>query len=63
MQNFNTTLAASGTLAKGVKVQYLCNIVHGEALFQFDLLSSDVEGTNPLTVENIILWLASYFFL
>ena len=62
VQNFNMTLAASGTLAMGVKIQYICTLVRLEALHQFDLLSADVEGTNPLTTKNIILGLASYFF-
>ena len=49
-------------VATYAKVQYIHALVHGEVLHQFDFLSSDVEGTNPLTVENIILGLASYFF-
>ena len=40
------------------KVQYLCTLVIGEALRQFDLIHADVEGANPLTVEAIILGLA-----
>ena len=54
MLNFNMTLAASDTLATGAKIQYICTIVCGEALRQFDLLSTDMEGANPLTVENFI---------
>ena len=54
MLNFNMTLAASDTLAMGAKIQYICTIVCGEALRQFDLLSTDMEGANPLTVENFI---------
>ena len=56
------TLAAPWTLAKDAKVKYLPTLVCGEALRQFDSLSADMEGTNPLIVENIILGLASYFF-
>ena len=51
-------LLESGTLATGAKIQYLCNLVHGEALSQFYSLSADMEGTNTLTVENIIKGLA-----
>ena len=29
MKNFNTNIAASGTLATGVKIQYLCTIFRG----------------------------------
>ena len=50
--NFNMTLAASGKLEMDAKVQYIRTLVHGESLRQFDLLSADVEGENPLTVEN-----------
>ena len=58
VRNFNMTLAASGTLAKSAKVNYSRTLVHGEVLRQFYLLSDDVEGKNPLAVEN-----SSYFFL
>ena len=57
--NFRTTLAESGTLSMGAKVQYLNTIARGEPLCQFESFSADGEGTNPLTVENIILGLAS----
>ena len=60
--NFNITLAVSRALVRGAKIQYLRTLVCGEALRQFDLLSDDVEGTNPLTVLNIILGLALYGF-
>ena len=55
-------ILGSGLLATGAKNKYLCTIVCGEALRQFDSLCADVEGSNPLTVETIILGLASYFF-
>ena len=62
VRKFNMTLAASGMLATGDKIQYLCTLVHVELLHQFDSMSTDVEGTNPLTVETIILELCVYFF-
>ena len=62
MRNFNITLAASGTLEDGAKIQYLRTLVRGEALRKFDLFTDDMEGMNPLTVETIILGLYSYFF-
>ena len=46
VRNFQTTLAATGTLETEAKVQYLCVIFLGEALHQFDLLSADVENTD-----------------
>ena len=36
VRNFNTTLAATGTLDMGANIQYLCTLVCGEALRQFD---------------------------
>ena len=54
VRNFNMTLVESGTLEAGAKYQYLCNLVHGEALRQFDLLSSGVEGTETLNVKFIL---------
>ena len=59
--NFNKTLAAAGMLEAGAKYQYLCTIVCGEALRQFDSLSADVEGTETLNVDYIIRGLAQYF--
>ena len=56
------TLAASGMLEAGAKVQYLHTLVHGEVLCHFDSFSADMESTNPLTVENIVKGLVLYFF-
>ena len=61
--NFNMTLTASQNLNTAAKVQYLCMNIRVEALRQFYLLSSDMEDTDPLTVESIILELGAYFFL
>ena len=52
--NFNMTLAASGMLETAAKVQYLCTLSNGDELCQFDSLSADMEGTNPLRTEAII---------
>ena len=56
---FSMTLAVPGKILIDAKVKHIFTIVHVEALRQFDLLSYDVEGTDPLTVETIILGLAS----
>ena len=42
VRNFNMTIAASGTLEADEIFQFLFNIVHGEALYQFSLFSADV---------------------
>ena len=49
--NFKITLKASGTLQDAAKIQYLCKLVHGEALRQFDMLSADFESITPLELE------------
>ena len=40
--NFNITLAVSGMLEASTKIQYLCTLVLGGLLCQFDSLSSDM---------------------
>ena len=55
------TLAESGMLEAGAKYQYLCTLVRGELLFQFESLSADVEGTETLNIDYIIMGLAQYF--
>ena len=42
VRNFNMTLAASGALEAGAKIQYLRTLVRREALHQFDSFSADV---------------------
>ena len=47
--NFNTTIATSGMLETGAKVQYLHTLVRGDTVFQSASLSDDVESTDTLT--------------
>ena len=62
VRNFQMTLAATGTLDMKAKVHYICTLVRGEFLLQFDLLSADVENTDTtLTVEYLIKGLACFF--
>ena len=58
VHNSNMTLTASGTLEAGAKNQYLHTLVRGEALYQFDSFSADVESTQILNVDDIIKGLA-----
>ena len=60
IRNFNMTLAVSGTLKAGAKVQYLCTMVCVEALHHFDALSDEVESSTPETLTSIILGLGTY---
>ena len=49
------TLAVTGMLEMEAKVWYLCTLVRGEALHQFDLLYSDVENMDTsLTVDCLL---------
>ena len=54
IRDFNMTLVATETLEMDAKIWYLCTLVRGEALLQFDLLSADVENTETLNVDNCI---------
>ena len=58
LQNFNITLAVSGTLATDKNIQYICTLVCVKLLCRFDLLSADVEVAHPINVEASILGLA-----
>ena len=50
VRNFNMTIKASVILETAKKVKYICTLVRGDALIQFDWMYSDVKSTNPLTV-------------
>ena len=52
--DLNMTLAASGTLGAGAKYQYLCTLVHGEALCNFDLLPSNIESMQTQTLMTLL---------
>ena len=51
MKNFKTTLAAIGTKERNTRILYVCTLFHGEALRQFEFLSSKVENTETLNVD------------
>ena len=44
VQNFHMTLVASGMLEPEAKVQYICTLVCGEALCQFDFVSAHAKN-------------------
>ena len=62
IHKFQTTLEAPGTLDDGAKIQYLCMIVHGEALNKLDMLSVGVGIATTEHLNLIILGLGTYFF-
>ena len=42
IQSLNMTIEAPGTLKAGSNIQYLCTLVNGEALHQFDTFYAEV---------------------
>ena len=64
IRNFQMTLVSTGTLETEEKVQYICTLVHGEALRQFYLLSADMKNIEtPLYVDYLLKGLACLIFL
>ena len=63
MGNFNITLNASEMFVAGVNIQYLCTLLRGEVLRQFDMLSAEVGVTTPEILTSVILGLGTYCFL
>ena len=62
IRNFNMAHEASGTILSGLKIQYLCTMVHGEALRQFDTFSDEVVINPSKNLKSIILVLGTYVF-
>ena len=62
-RNVDMTLVASGMLEAGAKYQYLCTLVHGEALHKYYLLSADIVGMETIKVDYIIRGIVQYFLL
>ena len=62
IMNFNMICEASGTLLAGANIQYLCTIVCGEALLQFDTLSAEVGSTTSENLKSVLFGLGAYFF-
>ena len=50
VRNFSMTLVVSGTLEMGANIQYLCPLVRGKVLHNFDLFSADMEMMETLNV-------------
>ena len=54
------TLAATGMLDIYARIQYLCMLVHGKTLRQFDFFSTEIENTEAINVDYYIKGLAFY---
>ena len=55
VHNFMITLDAPGTLVANTKIQYLCTLINGEYLYQFDALCSQV-GSTTMAYLNGVIW-------
>ena len=62
LQNFQMTLKASGTLADGANIPYLCTVVRGEALRRLDTFYVEVGSTTTDNLNLISLVLGTYCF-
>ena len=63
ISNLNMTLQASGTYAAAADIQYLCTLLSGESLRQFDILSAEVGINTSENLKSIIQGLGTYCFL
>ena len=52
---------ALGTLTASAKLQYICTLLHCEALCQFDNLCAQVGSTTTPHISQITLGLGMYF--
>ena len=62
MKNFNRAVDRTGTTTSVEKINYLCTILRGEALWEFDKLSSQNTGTNSTHLKFIQEGLLGYSF-
>ena len=60
--NFKTTIENLGILTASVKLQYLCTLLCGEALRQFDTFCNHLGSTNTAHVSRIVLVVGKYSF-
>ena len=60
VHNYNMSLNAPGTVSENPKLQYLCNLLHGEALCQFDTFCDQVESMTMAHLNRVILGLGNY---
>ena len=61
--NFKTILGAPRILAANAKLQYLCTILSGESLRQFDTFCAQFGSTTMAYLNQAVLGLGMYFYL
>ena len=62
VQNFQMTLEASGELTSSANIQYICTLLHGEALSKLDTLSVQIVIRTTAHLNRIILGLGAQFY-
>ena len=62
-RNLQMTLEDLRTITANAKIKYLCTLLCGETLHQFDTLCDQVGSTTTTHLNRIILGLGTYFFL
>ena len=58
-RNLNMNLEVSVTNNPGSEIQYLCTLVRGEVLHQYDMLSAEVGSDTRKNLMSIILGLGT----
>ena len=62
IQNYQITIDELVTLGTGANIQYLCILLHGEAIHQLETLSVEVESLTIEHLNRIILGFGTYLF-
>ena len=62
MRNFKMLPKALGTITANVELKYLCMLLRGKALYQFDTQCAQVGSTTISYLNRFILGLGMYFF-
>ena len=63
LRKLKMMLEAAGTLATNVKLHYICTLLHGQALQQFQTFCVQVKNTTTAHLNLIILGSCKYFCL
>ena len=60
IREFRKTLRANGVMPEIGRIQYLCTLLCGESLFEFETLSESVGSTTKRHLKQIIISLGTY---
>ena len=62
LQDLQTALDSSGAITDYGKIQYLCTLLRGGSLHEFETLLENIGHTTNKNLNRIILGLGTYFF-